>query len=307
MIKRSDTFWGYNIIRKKVLMLIGTIIKYNAILVLMIIVTSISGYGQDFVYPLEVGTKWVWYLNSNPTGTTTQILLFDTTMPNSNKYSFITPGLFPDCATDGKYERKVSNRIYRYRRLYDTEMVYFDFSKHVGDTVNKDPNMILIHIGTTTLFGLSRRTYGFFFNPIPDGFDDEIYYRVADSIGVYEIGYYDETWRLKGAQIGDRIFGTITDVTNATTTILNGFSLLPAYPNPFNPSTQITYSLPRAADVILKIYDLLGREVALLVNERKPAGEHTVSWDAAGIPTGVYFYRLIAGEFVETKKMVVIK
>lgn len=85
------------------------------------------------------------------------------------------------------------------------------------------------------------------------------------------------------------------------------FSLSHNYPNPFNPSTEITYSIPKATDVTLKIYDLLGREVALLVNERKPAGEYTLNWNAAGLPGGVYFYRIVAGEFIETKKMVAIR
>jgi hypothetical protein len=79
------------------------------------------------------------------------------------------------------------------------------------------------------------------------------------------------------------------------------------YPNPFNPSTQISFSVPKTTDVTLKVYDLLGREITILVNERKSAGTYTVNWNAVGIPTGVYFYRLTAGEFVETKKMVVIK
>jgi len=87
----------------------------------------------------------------------------------------------------------------------------------------------------------------------------------------------------------------------------NNFSLEVNYPNPANPSTQITYTLPKATNVTLKIYDLLGREVALLVDERKLAGEHTVSWNAEGVPSGVYFYRIVAGDFIETKKMVLIR
>ena len=85
------------------------------------------------------------------------------------------------------------------------------------------------------------------------------------------------------------------------------FALQQNYPNPFNPSTQISFSVPKATDVTLKIYNVLGREVALLVNERKQAGEYKVTWNAEGVPSGVYFYRIVAGDFVETKKMVVVK
>ena len=79
------------------------------------------------------------------------------------------------------------------------------------------------------------------------------------------------------------------------------------YPNPFNPSTQINYSIPKATNVTLKVYDVLGREIATLVNERKQSGAYKVTWNAEGVPTGVYFYRIVAGEFIETKKMVLIR
>jgi len=69
----------------------------------------------------------------------------------------------------------------------------------------------------------------------------------------------------------------------------------------------MTFSVPKATNVILKIYDVLGQEITLLVNERKQPGEYNVTWRADGVPSGVYFYRIVAGEFVETKKMVVMK
>jgi choice-of-anchor B domain-containing protein len=82
------------------------------------------------------------------------------------------------------------------------------------------------------------------------------------------------------------------------------------FPNPFNPSTKITYTIGTDVAghrVSLRIYNLLGQEVATLVNERGNAGTHEVTWDASGQPSGLYFYRLEAGEFVETRKMAVVK
>ena len=79
------------------------------------------------------------------------------------------------------------------------------------------------------------------------------------------------------------------------------------YPNPFNPTTVIRYQLPVNSLVSLKIYDLLGREVATLVNEERNAGNYEVQWNASNIPSGVYFYKLQAGDFVETKRMLMIK
>jgi ligand-binding sensor domain-containing protein len=79
------------------------------------------------------------------------------------------------------------------------------------------------------------------------------------------------------------------------------------YPNPFNPTTQINYQLSKISKVSLKVYDLLGREVANLVNEEQSAGPHTIKWNASEVATGVYFYQLTAGSFVQTKKMLLLK
>jgi cyclomaltodextrinase / maltogenic alpha-amylase / neopullulanase len=85
------------------------------------------------------------------------------------------------------------------------------------------------------------------------------------------------------------------------------FALEQNYPNPFNPSTTIRYQLPQSATVSLKIYDVLGREVQTLVNERQAAGQYSVLFNASGLASGVYFYRLQAGNFVQTKKMMLLK
>ncbi len=85
------------------------------------------------------------------------------------------------------------------------------------------------------------------------------------------------------------------------------FSLSQNYPNPFNPMTDVRYQFAERSHVLLRIYDVLGREVATLVNEVKPQGEYTVHWDAGNAPSGVYFYRVQAGEFVKTKKMILMR
>jgi hypothetical protein len=85
------------------------------------------------------------------------------------------------------------------------------------------------------------------------------------------------------------------------------FLLSQNYPNPFNPSTTIKYSVPKASQVVIKVFDILGNEIETLINEEKPAGTYEVSWYAANLPSGVYFYRLQAGSFVETKKMLLLK
>ena len=85
------------------------------------------------------------------------------------------------------------------------------------------------------------------------------------------------------------------------------FSLFQNYPNPFNPSTTIRYELPKSSVVRLNVYDMLGREVSVLVNERRDAGVHEVKFDGSGLSSGVYFCRMRAGDFLSTKRMLVLK
>ena len=85
------------------------------------------------------------------------------------------------------------------------------------------------------------------------------------------------------------------------------FKLFQNYPNPFNPTTIIRYEISATVLVTLKVYDILGKEVATLVNEEKPAGNYKVEFDRSNLSSGIYFYNLRAGEFVSTKKLVLIK
>ncbi len=79
------------------------------------------------------------------------------------------------------------------------------------------------------------------------------------------------------------------------------------YPNPFNPSTMITYELPRASIVTLNVYDVPGREVTALVNKRDDAGMHEVKFDASGLSSGIYVYRLKADDFIQSRKMLLVR
>lgn len=85
------------------------------------------------------------------------------------------------------------------------------------------------------------------------------------------------------------------------------YSLEQNYPNPFNASTTINYSLPYPGNVKLDIYDILGRKVETLIEKQQQAGYHHVIWNAKDISTGMYFYKLQAGDYIETKKMVLLK
>ena len=114
-------------------------------------------------------------------------------------------------------------------------------------------------------------------------------------------------WALSGSTILHTTNGGIMNVKLISTKTPNEFHLLQNYPNPFNPTTTIRYDIKTKDNVELKVFDLLGREIATLVNENQTPGTYEVVFDATSLPSGVYFYQLKAGNFVETRKMVLIK
>ena len=92
-----------------------------------------------------------------------------------------------------------------------------------------------------------------------------------------------------------------------TSSIPDDYLLFQNYPNPFNPSTTIRWQIPKAGFVTLKIYDVLGKEITTLVDEYKPVGEYKIEFNGMDLSSGIYFYQLKTGGFIQTKKMILIK
>jgi len=103
-----------------------------------------------------------------------------------------------------------------------------------------------------------------------------------------------------------RPLANITGVEN-NNELPSGYSLHQNYPNPFNPSTIIKYSIPQSSNVIIRVFDIVGNEIETLVNEEQPIGTYEINWHAQNLPSGVYFYQLSAGNYLETKKMSLLK
>jgi photosystem II stability/assembly factor-like uncharacterized protein len=124
------------------------------------------------------------------------------------------------------------------------------------------------------------------------------------------IYFYDEN---RGFAVGDSgvilytSSGGVTGVRDREGSLPATFSLEQNYPNPFNPSTTIVFHLPGRSFVSLKVFDVLGREIATLVSQELLAGDFPVTWDATAFPSGVYFYQLRGDSFVETKKLVLLR
>jgi hypothetical protein len=178
-------------------------------------------------------------------------------------------------------------------------------------------------VAVQSVFGLQKTVRRY-------AFDGLVRYDVAlaDGFGIIHAEDYGDggwpyvtMWDIRGSIIRDTLYGTVLSISDEKmrTTKLG---LYQNYPNPFNPNTTIKYELPRSSVVKLSVYDLLGREVSLLVNERRDAGFHEVKFDASGLSSGVYFYRLHvrpldsaigrdsksgAGDFVQTRKLLLLK
>ncbi len=101
--------------------------------------------------------------------------------------------------------------------------------------------------------------------------------------------------------------GIVTGVKNEESAIPKEFALSQNYPNPFNPSTKISFAIPKVGNATLKIYDLLGKEVVTLVEGEMSPGNHEVIFDASGLPSGIYVYRLTSGGFTDIKRMILLK
>ncbi|HEX7356598.1 MAG TPA: M1 family aminopeptidase [Ignavibacteriaceae bacterium] len=125
-------------------------------------------------------------------------------------------------------------------------------------------------------------------------------YQISLSRQVQSITIDPDEWIL-------RTIGTVTSITDETSSQILSYKLFDNYPNPFNPTTKISWQSPAGSWQTLKIYDLLGNEVAVLVNEYRPAGTYNFDFNSSGLSSGLYIYKLTAGSFTQSKKMLLLK
>jgi hypothetical protein len=128
---------------------------------------------------------------------------------------------------------------------------------------------------------------------------------------VHDLTFHEPTRALLASTHGRSAhlidLSTLVGVSAGNESLPGTFSLAQNYPNPFNGQTRISYTVAGRQSTVLKVYDLLGREVATLVDEVKAAGTHDVAWNAYGLPSGIYYYRIQAGSYSETKRLVLLR
>jgi len=137
------------------------------------------------------------------------------------------------------------------------------------------------------------------------GNDVSPYHNTNDRIRYFNKPYFHNLSKISIGTLAVLAFdAVITDVKS--TNEINDYLLEQNYPNPFNPTTKIRYQIPELSFVTLTVYDVLGNEISIIVNEEKPAGSYKIYFDGDGLSSGIYFYRIKAGSFIVTKKMMLL-
>ncbi|OGU77633.1 MAG: hypothetical protein A2W11_08220 [Ignavibacteria bacterium RBG_16_35_7] len=261
-------------------------------------------------YPLAVGNKWIYdyefFGDTLETGTIVQEVTGDTII-NNQQYFILN--------NSSNYIRvdSLTGRIYRafsFAGILE-ENLFTDLTLDVGDTLSYDSTDF------RSLTVLSEQSfYQWNLNTRIRFFDDFGISIVHNYSFVKGIGLFDELWwelvgshvTLRGCVIDGIVYGDTTTVgVNDPPEQPKEFSLSQNYPNPFNPTTNIGFRIANFGFVSLKVFDVLGREVATLVNEEKQPGEYDVEFNASHLSSGIYFYKLQTENYSSIKKMLMIK
>jgi hypothetical protein len=269
---------------------------------------KVSGNSSLF-FPLAVGDRWRYFeFDGRWTYDTLEKAVTGDTLIHGISYSVMNGDLFRFDSLGNVIEGLPGSEIMWYR--------LGDLSRSPWPTLN---NMVarFDSIVIDTVYGSARRILGIqYFVPSDTNFTQAAVHEwLCEGIGLERLVWFPIGYSvLTGARIDGITYGTLTDVPEASAGPPMPFSLAQNYPNPFNPSTVIQYTAggaggrgPGARDVSLIVYDLLGRQVAVLVHEKKQPGSYEVKFDGSNLPSGVYFYRLTAGDFVQAKKLVIVK
>ncbi len=262
------------------------------------------------LFPLKVGNEWTYEENVEMYKSRYKIKVIKDTTIAGKQYFKLTNGYFRIDSSYGKVYKYISGDI-----------VYYGFSSNeIDDTVffnqgGCEEGWFLENKSEFNLWGINSERY--FYNYIIPTSGYRLNTFVKD-IGLYReeggellysysvlIGFIKN-----GVVYGDT---TLVGIDIGKNNKPTEYSLFQNYPNPFNPSTIIQYSIPKTSFVVLKIFDVLGKEVATLVNEEKPAGNYQIELNGKQtvnnkqLSSGIYFYKLQAGDYIQTKKMIYLK
>ena len=296
----------------------------NRIINILIILANITLYPQsDSVkealkfYPLHIGDYWQYNVIVNYGGfqpDTSWIgykeVIGDTLMPNNKNYFVIEEDKMLFLHSSIRFIRTDSTtaNVYEYDNYYNTENIIDSLLSKKGDfylryectsDTLKYYFDLLVRTKLIQQYLVSSTSYDGW--ELAQGFGEVM--RYFDDVSLVGIHYQCD---LIYAEIGGIQYGIKTDIKKSEN-LPNQFSLYQNFPNPFNPTTNIGFRIAEFGFVSLRVYDILGREVATLVNEEKHAGIYEVTFDGSDLSSGIYFYKMQAGNYTSVKKMILMK
>jgi hypothetical protein len=255
---------------------------------------------------MALGNEWEFSSNIDPHSE----MIVDTLRKKETLYF----GFSRSLSEPEYWLREYDNRVYYFNLIDSTEFLLFDFTIDIGDSIE-------LPLGYECSFGRKIFLVGKTDTIITPSGTFYNCYHFQHLTYCADAGIYD-SWFTKGigkvkyvaeyfAGIAEFLLNSYSIVTlvdeKSDNNIIHSYKLFQNFPNPFNPVTKIKYSIPEDDFVALNIYDILGNELKTLLNDYKQAGTYETEFNASNLPSGVYFYRIISGNFLETRKMLLLK
>jgi len=270
-------------------------------------------------YPLNNGNYWEYHESIGELGgayTTSPNywlnVIGDTVFSNGKTYKKIKQGSFSYSDINWRYERIDSTTLAVYRLYNGVEYKIDSLSAKPGDRIACS-HFNIPFIKFTNCISEGEETWfdqQYMVKTMQDPSTSMNYqYKLVEGLGFcYSVSYEGifQATKLTYAKINGVEYGIKTGI-NRNDQIPTQFILFQNYPDPFNSTTKINYTVPKSVFTTIKVYDVLGREVTTLVNENKSAGDYSIQFDGGKLVSGIYFYRMKAGDFVQTKKLILLK
>lgn len=295
--------------------------------VVLVMLVAVNANALDTItskyFPLQVGNVYKYtYGTSSGYFYTYKIRIVKDTVLNNKRYYIFSPGL-PGLNSPVRFDTLTGNVYLRsasgYCSYSPSEVLHDSLRANMNDTTavcNSAYKHRCNLTGYWTIIGNNVLTKRFKRNEFPAGDYEEYMYAMGFGIVSvnYKVGLDYAGHSLVGCYVNGVLYGdtTLTGINQIGSEIPSSYSLSQNYPNPFNPSTKILFAIPRwrgegGWKTILQVYDVMGREVQTLVNERLQPGTYESTFDGSALNSGLYFYKMMTDGFTETKKMILIK
>ena len=252
-------------------------------------------------FPHSTGNTWRWY--TYPQGTTWDNCITKDSIGNDG-----TIFVFYDNATSPRYKIDTLANVYQFVQP-SSVFLWFKLAAQDGDSFYTWNNTykVKVSVQNGVLFGHQTIIKTFSWYPNPPG--TYVYVRQSLARDFGHIRTYDDLRddNATGCIIDSVRYGSLVSVPEGLQRAPLAFRLEQNYPNPFNPRTTIRYSVLFPENIRLSVLDMLGKELAVLVDAHRSAGEHSVTFDAGDLASGIYFYKLRADHLIEVRKMILAK